>query len=312
MKKTNKIISFKYDNNQQGNFTIDSKQLSIALDGINDLMLGILYKIKKEELGDQEMRLLKDEIEKEGKGVDITVEKGSVEISVLLENVWSLLNENAGGMIASHLLYSGLREIFKKYKKRDGALLGEQSEEGYKNQVFDFIAKELQRMNEEINELKKKKNKSRPNSPFNKITVPINPNVNLGIQIYKVNNIIGTNEIKDEDKHLFGHTREHDIIFPELQDGDDVCLEGKISRGSERNEFNLRYNGIEIKCIASGNIDCIYFKKAKVTGIVDRKYKRERVYQIESDFENKPQIKNAEIDYIDTTINRNLFDSDEV
>ena len=303
MNKTNKIISFKYSTNKKDKVTIDSKELSVALDGINDLILGILYKIKKEELDSEEMKLLKEEIEKEGKGVDVAIQEGSIEVLVLLENVWALLNDNAGGIVASHLLYSGLRDIFKRYKmKNKGALLVEQSsEEKYKKQVFNFIVDELRKTNNEINRLKEKKDKSKPSFPFNKITAPINININLGFQIFKEDQVISENEIRNADKCLFDHVREYDIILPELGDGDNVVLIGKISRGSEKNEFNLRYEKVEIKCIARGNIDGILFRKAKVTGVIDRRYKKERVYKDESDLEKKPQIKNAEIYYFDST-----------
>ena len=311
MNKINKIISFKYSVNEKGNLTIDSKELSVALDGINDLMLGILYKIKKEELDDEEMKLLKGEIEKEGKGIDISVQEGSIEISISLESIWNLLNDNAGGIVASRLFYSGLKEIFKKYKrKNEVTLLLKQPEEKNKEQIFDFIVNELRKINNGISQLKEKRKKSKPNSPFNKIIVPINVNVNFGLQIFKDNKVIDKNEIKNEDKYLFDHIKEHSLILPELQDGESVDITGKISRGSEKNEFNLRYKKVEIKCVAKGNMDGILFRKARVTGIVDRKYKTERVYKNEFDLENKPQVRNAEIHYSNDADSRKLFELD--
>ena len=302
-----KIILFKYSAKNPGKFSIDSKELSIALDGINDLMIGILYKIKKEELEEEDMKLLKDEIEKEGKGVDIVIQEGSVEISILLESIWNLLNDNAGGIVASHLLYSGLKDIFKKYNRQNkGKLLVEKPEE-YKKEVLEFVINELKKENDGINQLKRGGKKSKPNSPFNKIITPVNFNVNFGLQILMGNKVVGENKITNEEKHLFDHKREHSIVLPELEHGKKVQLTGKISRGSEKNEFNLKYKNAEIKCIAVKNMEGVLFTNARVSGIIDRKYKTDRVYRNESDLENKPQIKDAEIDYFEGGDTKNLF-----
>ncbi len=59
-------------------------------------------------------------------------------------------------------------------------------------------------------------------------------------------------------------------------------------------------------------LDRIAEGEVGVTGIVDRKYKAERVYRDEYDLENKLQTRNAEIDYSKGTDSRKLFESDSI
>ena len=305
-----KIASFKYS--FKNGCTIDAKDLSIALDGINDLLLNPILELMKDEISDDKIfSELKERIAQEKKGVDVIIKEGSVEIIITAQIVNEIFNsgvmEIASGLIP--LENQSLPSIFKYYKNKQKTnhriIVDEEQEQEQKNRT-DHIRKELASSVDEVEEIKGSRKKSKPTSPFIKIFSPINFNINLGIQVHNNTQEVKETEVVHQDKLLFKHSKEYDVVLPEWEHGKIIKLKGKISKGTEKNDFSVKIQGGHvIKCISKYDLKGINFTFAVITGEVDREYNNLSYSDDNSNQEKTPRIKNATIEYINDKEQKN-------
>jgi len=101
--------------------------------------------------------------------------------------------------------------------------------------------------------------KAMPASLMPKMTDPIRENRTLAIGINTPDGF-EEQEVNNSQKHIFSKTEEDEdfdeFIFPEIAHGDEVKLEGKLTRGNEQsNTVGFEYKGHILNCIPEeGNI----------------------------------------------------------
>lgn len=94
---------------------------------------------------------------------------------------------------------------------------------------------------------------SMPSSLLSKITDPIRENRTLAIGT-KTTDGFEEQEVNNNEKRIFSKSLEEDdfeeFIFPEIQHGDEVRLEGKLTRGNEQsNTVGFEFQGHILNCI---------------------------------------------------------------
>jgi hypothetical protein len=116
---------------------------------------------------------------------------------------------------------------------------------------------------------------------FKKFTNAINAGRSLTIGVNKESRY-ETSTITEEEKGYFGHEVDDDngeFLFPELEHGDHVRLEGHLTRGNENsNSVGLEYKGHVLNCVPeSGSIrryKPALFLHCIVEGVVSRLFKQ--------------------------------------
>jgi hypothetical protein len=120
-----------------------------------------------------------------------------------------------------------------------------------------------------------------PRDMFKKFTNAINAGRSLTIGVNKESRY-ETSTITEEEKGYFGHEVDDDngeFLFPELEHGDHVRLEGHLTRGNENsNSVGLEYKGHVLNCVPeSGSIrryKPALFLHCIVEGTVSRLFKQ--------------------------------------
>lgn len=103
-----------------------------------------------------------------------------------------------------------------------------------------------------------------PRSSLRKLTGPVQENRSLVIASESEGKIL-TTLVTESDKSFFGHessTDEEEFLFPELEHGQLVELEGRLTRGNENtNSIGFEYSGHVLNCVPEvGSI--VQFKPA--------------------------------------------------
>ncbi len=117
-----------------------------------------------------------------------------------------------------------------------------------------------------------------PSAALKNIAYAVREDISLtvGAEISEGNFI--TTEITRKDRLLFGFPEEDepvDFIFPELANGDEVSLQGRLTRGNEQtNSVGLEYHGHILNCIPQiGNVNrykSLLFTECVVSGVITR------------------------------------------
>ncbi|MGE4438959.1 hypothetical protein [Achromobacter sp.] len=117
-----------------------------------------------------------------------------------------------------------------------------------------------------------------PSGLLSKMTVAIRPDRRLTIASFSDGEVHAVHLVASE-KALFDNEgvseEDGDVLFPELRHGDNVALEGRLIRGSEKtNTVGLEYQGHVINCIPSSGSIRKYkralFLRCRVEGMIVR------------------------------------------
>lgn len=105
---------------------------------------------------------------------------------------------------------------------------------------------------------------SLPSQPLRKLTQPVEKERKLVIAS-KIDGATDEVEVSAPDKIYMGHqleSQDEDFLFPELEHGQQIQLEGKLTRGNENtNSLGLEYAGHVLNCVPeAGSI--VQFKSA--------------------------------------------------
>lgn len=116
-------------------------------------------------------------------------------------------------------------------------------------------------------------------------TVRVGRSLEVGVRSSEKGGFESTS-ITAEEKQFFGHQAaandDSELLFPELQHGDEVRLEGRLTRGNENaNSLGLEYQGHVLNCVPGvGNIKKYkpaLFLHCIVEGTVSRLYKQSHI-----------------------------------
>lgn len=119
---------------------------------------------------------------------------------------------------------------------------------------------------------------SLPSSALKNIAYGVKEGISLTIGAETEERKYITASITREEKILFGFPEEEEpaeFLFPELANGDEVLLQGRLTRGNEQtNTLGLEYNGHILNCVPQvGNVNrykTLLFTECVVSGVITR------------------------------------------
>jgi len=119
---------------------------------------------------------------------------------------------------------------------------------------------------------------SLPRSALKNVAYGVKEGVSLTIGAETSDRKYITTRITREERVLFGFPEEEEpgeFLFPELANGDEVLLQGRLTRGNEQtNSMGLEYHGHILNCVPQvGNVNrykTLLFTECVVSGVISR------------------------------------------
>lgn len=119
---------------------------------------------------------------------------------------------------------------------------------------------------------------SLPNSALKNLVYAVKEDVSLTVGAETTEGEYITTQITRKDRILFGFPEEEEpteFLFPELANGDEVSLQGRLTRGNEQtNTVGLEYQGHILNCVPQiGNVNRykpLLFTECVVNGVITR------------------------------------------